>query len=272
MTISVYFHGQPGAPHELADLGLGQYVDPARFWAPDRTSYGRSLTQAEVLDQLAADILARAQGQPIRLIGFSLGAFIATEIAWRLLSLAPGQPCRLDLISPAAPLPLGDFLDHMAGGPVFRLAQGYKRLFRVLTAAQSLVAQLAPGLLYRQLFSSAAGADIALSKDPQFRVAIFRLFEHSLKAQAFAYRREILSFIGQDPSRLKAVTSPVAIWQGLEDNWTPPAMADALAKALPNVASYRRLVGLSHFSTLFAAIPEIFADDAHQTMNPPSAE
>lgn len=55
------------------------------------------------------------------------------------------------------------------------------------------------------------------------------------------------------------VTQPVAFWQGLADTWTPPAMARALAAARPETRMLRPFPGLSHYSTLKAALPEVFS-------------
>nr|QQZ49659.1 hypothetical protein JKL49_22710 [Phenylobacterium glaciei] len=48
------------------------------------------------------------------------------------------------------------------------------------------------------------------------------------------------------------------LWQGQADSWTPPAMAQALAAARPQSRTLRTFAGLSHYSTLRAALPEIF--------------
>ncbi|MFN9716540.1 MAG: alpha/beta fold hydrolase [Sphingomonadales bacterium] len=51
---------------------------------------------------------------------------------------------------------------------------------------------------------------------------------------------------------LAKVHQPVAIWQGSEDDWTPPAMAQALAQRLPSRPAVEVMRGLSHFSALRA--------------------
>ena len=50
----------------------------------------------------------------------------------------------------------------------------------------------------------------------------------------------------------KTGDEPVTIWQGSEDDWTPPAMAEALAALLPTTPAVHILPGCSHFSTLRA--------------------
>ena len=119
----VYFHGQPGSPDELtlvSAVGL-----PPGLFAPDRAVDRPDLPLGPWLDHLTATVLARYPAGPIRLVGFSLGAFMAIEVALRIAD----REVRLDLVSPAAPLGLGDFLPDMAGGPVFGLAARNPGLF-----------------------------------------------------------------------------------------------------------------------------------------------
>lgn len=249
----VYFHGQPGSLEELTLAG-GASLPPGLF-APDRATDRPDLPLGAYLDHLAATILARLPDGPIRLVGFSLGAFVALEVALRIA----GRDVRLDLVSPAAPLGLGDFLPDMAGGAVFGLAARSPGLFGLLTGVQGVLARAAPGLLFSQIFAGAAGADGALARDPGFQATIRRILAHGLARGAKGYRREVLGYVGWAPERLSGLTHPVALWQGEADTWTPPAMARALAAALPGAPMLRTFPGLSHYSTLQAALPEIFA-------------
>jgi pimeloyl-ACP methyl ester carboxylesterase len=75
---------------------------------------------------------------------------------------------------------------------------------------------------------------------------------HSLLGSRAAYTAEIRAYVTDWRDHLAQVRQPVAIWQGSEDDWTPPAMADALAAALPQRPEVTMLQGLSHFSTLRA--------------------
>ncbi len=251
----IYFHGQPGAPGELAVASPGQTL-PAALFAPDRAAYRPELPLAQALDQLAGEIGRRFPQGPIRLVGFSLGGFIALETALRLE--AAGRPeLSLDLVSAAAPLDCGDVLPAMAGRAVFTLARDRPRLFALLTRAQGWMARRAPAFLLRQIFADAAGADADLARDPVFQAALAAILVHSLGGDARGYRREVLAYVAWPTSRLAALRAPVTLWQGEADTWTPPAMADALATALPNVVAVRRFEDLSHYSTLRRALPEI---------------
>lgn len=251
----VYFHGQPGSPAEPALVGVAGL--PAALFAADRATDRSELPMGAWLDHLTAAILARYPTGPIRLVGFSLGAFIALEVALRIAS----RDVRLDLVSPAAPLGLGDFLPDMAGGAVFGLAARRPALFAALTRLQGWLAWLAPGALFGQIFAGAAGADAELARDPGFQTTIKAILAHSLSGGARAYRRDVLAYVAWTPDRLAGLTHPVTLWQGEADTWTPPAMARALATALPGAPVLRTFPGLSHYSTLRAALPEIFAGD-----------
>jgi pimeloyl-ACP methyl ester carboxylesterase len=255
----VYFHGQPGSPAELTLIGAGALAEQAGLQAADRALQdpgpgfqGRISAEAAAL---------AAQARPVQLIGFSLGAFVAMEVALRLAELAPSLPVRLDLISPAGPLALGDFLPGMAGGPLFRLARDAPAAFAAVTRLQGVGAGLVPGWLVGLLFTGAAGPEAALTAMPAFRRGAAQMVRGALGPGATIYRQDILAYVAQDPARLSRLDRPVRIWQGREDTWTPPAMADALARTLPDVRSLTYLDGLSHYSTLQRALPRILGPD-----------
>lgn len=236
----VYLHGMPGGPGELALFG-GTPFAGCDLYAPDRTGAAPA-----DWDALAAAIDARFAGAPVELVGFSLGAFVALQLAARL----GDRVTRIDLIAAAAPLESGDYLGAMAGAPVFRAAQGAPWRFAALLRFQALLMRVAPGLLYRMVFAGAAGADCALVDAPRFRDGVRAILAAALRDGAPGYRRELRAYVAPWASVLAEVTAPVTLWHGDADNWTPIAMADALAAALPHVAAVHRLAGLSHYSTL----------------------
>jgi pimeloyl-ACP methyl ester carboxylesterase len=251
----VYFHGQPGSPVELALVGAAGLTARAGVQAVDRASQNPT---PGFHGRIAAETAAlAARSTPVHLIGFSLGAFVAMELAICLAEAAPALPVRLDLVSPAGPLPLGDFLPRMSGGPVFRLARDAPAGFAAVTRLQGTVAALASGWLVGQLFAGATGAEAMLTSTPAFRRGAGQMVRGALARGAMIYRQDVLAFVGQDATRLSQLQRPVRIWQGREDTWTPPAMADALARALPDVRNLTYLDGLSHYSTLQQALPRI---------------
>ncbi|MEO0057365.1 MAG: hypothetical protein RIT17_815, partial [Pseudomonadota bacterium] len=92
--------------------------------------------------------------------------------------------------------------------------------------------------------------DRALAADPVFIAALAQSLRTSLIDQRAAYTNEIRLYVTDWRDALAKVQRPVTIWQGDADNWTPPAMAQALATALPAGADVRLHSGLSHFSAL----------------------
>lgn len=253
----VYFHGQPGSPDELHLVRPGDWASSENLFAPDRATDRPELALGPYLDHLTTTIVQKFPIGPIRLIGFSLGGPVAIEVALRLIEKAGDRDLKLDLISAAAPLGCGDFLPDMAGGVVFSMARDRPRLFALLTRVQGWLARLAPRTLFAQIFDTAAGADADLAHNPAFQTTLKGVLAHSLGRGARGYRREILGFVALTPARLAGLKTPVTLWQGQADNWTPPAMAKALSRALPNIRAVRTFTGLSHYSTLQAALPEI---------------
>jgi pimeloyl-ACP methyl ester carboxylesterase len=237
----VYFHGIPGSPEELALFGAGDGI-----YAPDRAAVRLDLDLNAAFDALAADLAARFAGQPMSLIGFSLGSRAALEMAARL----GDQVVRIDLVATAAPLESGDYLGAMAGKHVFALARLSGLLFRVLTALQALLVRVAPHWFCRQLFASAQGADAALAAQPAFRATMARILSHSLQQGAANYQREIRGFVQPWSALLPQIHQPVHLWHGEADNWAPPAMSAALLAALPNAVMENVAGPLSHYSTL----------------------
>lgn len=237
MPAAIYFHGLPGSSAELAGFGPQIAARAAGFHVAAR---------AGDFARLAQGIAARIPDEPLHLVGFSLGAAAALRVA----PLLGDRVERIDLVSPAAPLQLGDFLVGMAGAPVFRAAQAGALLFAALTLVQAQAARLAPGKMAAALMAKAKGADRELAADPRFIAALAQSLRHSLLDERPAYIAEIRAYVGDWRADLAKVHQPVRIWQGTEDDWTPPAMAEALAAALPFRPAVTMLPGLAHFSTL----------------------
>jgi len=242
----IYFHGIPGSSGEMVLFGDHWADGLGAVHVVDRSSIKAGADPAGYFGQLARNIQTRFPNQPLRLIGFSLGASVALRTAPYLGSQVSG----IDLISAAAPLELGDYLGGMAGAPVFRLARSNPALFAGLVRLQSVAARLSPGRLHDALFASAQGADIALSKDAAFKAAMLPILQQSLGAQRATYIGEIALYVQGWEAELHQVTRPVTLYHGVADTWTPVAMAKDLARRLPSVEAVHLLEGLSHYSTL----------------------
>ncbi len=238
---TIYLHGVPGTPAELTLAGHAGWEPGPHLFAPDR-----NLLAAAGSDDLADAIARWAGGEPVRLVGFSLGAAAALRVAARL----GGTIAKIDLIAPAAPLSLGDFLGLMAGGALFRLARDHPRGFAAVCSLQGALARIAPRLLARMTLAGCQGGDKPLAADPAFQKLLGQMLAGSLSKGATSYKSEIAAYVANWEDCLSSVTQSVEIWQGDLDNWVVPEMASALAGRLSGLRELHMLPGLSHYSAL----------------------
>lgn len=247
---TVYFHGLPGSPMEVALFGKEVADRLAGLHLIDRCGPDAVPAGEDYFEHVARQLGDRFPGRPLRLIGFSLGASAVLRSAPHLGS----QVQRIDIVSAAAPLTLGDYLHTMAGAPVFRSALISPVLLRMVTWLQSKAVFALPGQFYSALFGSARGEDAALARDPAFKSAMIAMLQQCLGAGTAAYRREIMLYTQQWEADLDRVVQPVWIHHGREDNWAPAAMASDLAARLPHCADLCLLDQMSHYSTLRAVL------------------
>lgn len=257
--MAVYLHGSPGAPEECARFDGAACDAGVQLLCLDR---GGLATGGEGrFRRLAEEIVASSSAPHVHLIGFSLGAFAALQVAPHL----GARVASLDLVSAAAPLELGDFLDGMAGKPVFSIARRSPWGLSVLSAFQGWLARHARKRLFEMLFATAAGADRDLAADPAFRAEIGGVLDASLNAGRAGYLHDVLAYVRPWAGGLAAVEAPTRVWHGLQDNWAPVAMAQALDRALPGPVRIEIADGLSHYSCLHAAMPRILAQVGGRT-------
>ncbi|UYV15569.1 alpha/beta fold hydrolase [Porphyrobacter sp. ULC335] len=242
----LYFHGLPGSQAELCSFGPAIAANARHFHVVARTDALVDGDSSGYFSRLAEQIERQFAGVALHLAGFSLGAATALRVALFLGE----RVARIDLVSPAAPLQLGDFLGGMAGAPVFRAALAGRWPFAALTLVQAQVARLAAQKMAGALMAKAKGEDRALAADPRFIAALAQSLRHSLLEQRDSYQAEIRAYVGDWRADLALMHQPVRIWQGSADDWTPPAMAEALAAALPTRPQVTMLPGCSHFSAL----------------------
>ncbi|WP_061240374.1 alpha/beta hydrolase [Ectopseudomonas composti] len=251
----VYFHGVPGSPSEASIFDAPAREQGLRILCFDRFAIVPSITGAEYYRQITQTISETVQGTPVDFIGFSLGTHAALEVS----ALMPGQVRSLHLISAAAPLDGGDFLDQMAGKAVFSLAQRSPGLFHWLVKWQALLAKRAPQMLFRMLFASAQGQDRELVKSPEFRALIGQVLQQCFAQGTTGYTRDIRQYLQPWSASAFASEADVCLWHGTADNWSPFGMSGHLAECFPSDARIERMEGLSHYSCLYAAAPMICA-------------
>lgn len=243
---TIYFHGMPGSGDELRLFGDETAAKTAGFHVPDRSGRGCLVPRCEYFGGIASSLAAQFPHARLHLIGFSLGASAALLVAAHLGE----RVARIDLVSGAAPLQTGGFLDAMAGASVFKLAKTRPRAFALFAQAQYAASRLVPGRLYAMLFASARGADHELARDPVFRAAMSRMLGAGLGQGMSGYRREIELYVDDWSDELDRVTQPITIWHGREDNWSPVGMAEVFAQRLRGCEGVHLIDGLSHYSTL----------------------
>lgn len=240
-----YLHGLPGSEAEL-DFALPDWRK--KHIKPLNRLTIRA-THNEALDAMASQI---ANYEHAHLIGFSLGAMSALKLAARL----PETVVKLDLIAPAAPLELGDFLEQMAGKPIFEAAMKGGGTLGRIASAQRTLARISKGSVIKAMFRGAAKADLGLLSEHDMQAMLRDGLQKSLIDKPEAYKSELRAFVRSWADTLPRVQCPVTVWHGTEDTWAPFGLSEALCKALPE-ATLKPLEDLSHYSALKAAMPEI---------------
>ncbi|QSA95473.1 alpha/beta fold hydrolase [Methylococcus sp. EFPC2] len=251
--IVVYFHGVPGAQDECSIFDLEGKNHGLTFVCLDRFSVDPSVNGEAYYRLLATEISRIASGKQVDVVGFSIGAFIALQTI-RYMANGVGN---LHLVSAAAPLETGNYLEAMAGKQVFKLAKAAPALFVLLSYWQGLLAWLSTDALFRLLFASAVGEDKVLATDSEFRAGIAEVLKACFVGRARGYARDIGLYVLPWESTLAEVSVTTHIWHGADDNWSPPLMAEYLKSAIPGCISAKIFNGLSHYSCLYRAAPEI---------------
>lgn len=241
---NVFFcHGMPGSQKD-ADLLAAANPD-AHIVAIDLLS-----APAGGVGDVFLSALDGHDKADVTVVGFSIGAMAAIQIA----ALHPNIVSKLILVSPAAPLSLGDFLPKMAGKPVFELAIKRPMVLRALTKAQGVIARLSPNTMINMLFGKCGPAEKALLLDPMFRPIITQGLRASFLHQQSNYLSYVTAYVEDWSGALDMVQCPVDLWHGSKDTWSPSEMSDALKDRLGDKATLNMVQDAEHYSTLTKAI------------------
>ena len=251
--LAVYFHGAPGGPQEALRFDDAARQAGVRLALADRVRIAPGETGEAYWAALAGAVDHLAAEGPVSLVGFSIGAFAALQVAGRIRT----PPCSVDLVSAAGPLESGDFLDAMAGAPVFRLARVPRGVFAAVVAAQGALVRLIPDTVVRTLFQGVTGAEAALAGDRAFRAEVAGLLALSYGADRDGFVRDLQLYVQPWAGSLAQLRGPARLWHGSADTWTPPAMAERLVQLLPQGSGLAGVAGQGHFSTLFETMPGI---------------
>jgi len=238
----IYCHGLPGSPEELNFLGR-EHTKPARVFGPQH--------QGEIAEYFSSTLNCK-----LHVVGFSLGAMAAIKLSVKYANVVN----MISLISPAAPLELGNFLPEMAGRFVFQLASRSPIQFRVLTELQKYGAILSSEIVINTMFKGSPESEILLLKDSEFKKALVSGLKESYGKNNSTYRQEIHDYVKPWAHDLAKIQCPVSIYHGEADNWTPIEMAYALQGEISSNVAVFKYPELGHFSTLRKALPLILLD------------
>jgi pimeloyl-ACP methyl ester carboxylesterase len=205
------------------------------------------------LDVYGFDIAAANAPEGIHIIGFSLGAMTAIKVA----AQRPNSVTKMTLIAPAAPLELGNFLPHMAGGPVFKMAMRGDFLFKVFTSLQRLGVAAAHNKILQIMFDGSPQADLALLSDPGFRAELLTGLKESLGPFNRSYRAAVRAYVEPWAHYIQNIKCPVTIHHGKDDNWAPIEMSFAIEKVIASDVDIITYDGLGHYAVLHRALPHL---------------
>jgi len=250
-SLVVYFHGTPGAITECALFDEHAKKHNLNIICFDRFSIAPEIQGRDYYQLIATTIKDMSKGKKLNIIGFSIGCHVAIETS----NLIGEQVENMHLVSAAAPLESGNYLPDMAGGAVFKLAMHYPRLFSALSYWQLLLTKVSPTLLFAMLFSSAQAQDKLLSQSQDFKDYLMPILTNTYSSKINGYLRDVSQYVNPWQDTLLTCSVNTHLWHGTEDNWSPIAMAEYLAKAIKsNVNSVK---GASHYSCLFTVAEKI---------------
>lgn len=245
-----YFHGTPGAATEAMWLAAAAQANGLRLLALERDSLDPSLHGEAYVAELTAAVLGLAGEQSVHLLGFSIGASLALRVAAQLPKPAAG----IWLVSAAAPLEWPACWQGMGAGRfTFAMAQGYPRVFKLLSAYQGWLARHFTGLLLRSLFQGARGADAELLVQAPLREQLMSVQRECFAQGSEAYVRDVRCYVEPWAACLPTVRGSLQLWHGDQDNWAPVTMAHGLLGQFGAQAQVHWLAGRSHYSCLLDA-------------------
>lgn len=250
----IYFHGVPGGTSEINTFKNSAQKHALHIVCQDRLALNYCGSDTLYFQTLASDIKVLSEGRKVDIVGFSIGAFVALQVS----RFIPGLVKSLHLVSPAAPLEAGNFLNHMAGKTVFQLAQKAPLVFKALSLWQKFLALYWPKILVKMLFATASAKDKDLVKNRQFQNEIQLILTDCFARNTQGYIRDIYRYVSPWHESLASVAVKTHLWHGEQDNWSPIGMSEYLHKQIPAQTFIHRMPGLSHYSCVYAAMPEIY--------------
>ncbi len=252
-------HGTPGSrlgprPRSAILHRLG-----VRLICFDRPGYGESdrLPGRRVADA-AADVTAVADAfglSTFAVVGRSGGGPHALACA----ALLPDRTTKVAVLVGLAPRE-ADGLDWLGGMTELNVteyeavASGYEQIAAVTKATADAV-RADPASLLTKLQSELPDPDLRVVADRGIRSLLVATYAEALRKSAHGWIDDALAFHapwGFDPA---AVTVPVLLWHGANDNLSPVSHAKWLAERIPSAAVVVQ-AGAAHFGAL-DVLPDI---------------
>jgi pimeloyl-ACP methyl ester carboxylesterase len=235
----VFMHGIPSSRLAGSMLHESAHRRGVRLIAPDRPGYGFSDSQPDrtILDW-ARDV--RELADHLRFGRF--GVIGVSGAVPYVLACAVEMPERLShvaLLSGLGPLHEPGALVGMNKESIalYTLAVRSPRLGRLWMKMLAQATRRSPVLVYRQQLKYLPEVDRAIFRAPALRALRLADFAEAFRLGSTGAAQEAVLHVTDWGFGLDEVTVTVFLWQGGLDRHHPPAMARALAQALPKSRS-----------------------------------
>ncbi|MFF8381559.1 alpha/beta fold hydrolase [Streptomyces sp. NPDC015661] len=241
-TPVVLLHGTPGTRLGTLLPGLAAQHPGFRFLAYDRPGYGESQRApgrrvadaardaAAVADAFGVErfaVVGRSGGGPHAL---ACAALLPERVraAAVLVGLAPPDAAGLDWQAGMTPFNVHEYglaRAHLDG----RDRGGLERDL----AARAAVVRQDPVRLLDDLRADLSRHDLPVVEDPRVRTVLLRTYQEALRVSHHGWLDDCLAFVGPWGFDVSSVTSPVLLWHGLDDAFSPVAHTRWLADRIP---------------------------------------
>ncbi len=255
----LYCHGYPGSRLEgrLA-ASAGRRIS-MRLVAPDRPGFGESSFKpgrtiggwtedvVQLMDQLGLDRFA--------VLGVSGGGPYALACAARI----PDRVSGVALVGGLGPLSRQELTEDMRplNRGVLRLAARRPSLARLVVRMVAAGIRWFPRLYVSAMSIGAPVADHRILADQAYRTLVVDSTREAVRHGGRGAAWEVTLFARRWDFELAAIQAPVRIWQGLNDDIVPVAIARHLNESLPN-SECRYLPGEGHL--VVSPLEAILAD------------